>query len=176
MARLEPIEIKDAPDEAKEILLEIESAFGMVPNLFKTAAHYPPLLKANWEKYKAVMVEGTLSRKAKEAIAVLVSKDNACDYCYRAHAGMLKSTGVTDEELERIENNIEKADFSPKEAALIAFARKANSAPLKVTDEEVEKVKEAGASDAEIVEVLGVMELYVGYNKFLDSLAVEIDF
>ena len=36
---------------------EIEAAFGMVPNLFRTYAHHPPLLRANWEKVKKLAVE-----------------------------------------------------------------------------------------------------------------------
>jgi hypothetical protein len=37
-------------------------------------------------------------------------------------------------------------------------------------------LKGFGATDAEIVEALGVMELFAGFNKFLDSLHVDIDF
>jgi len=37
-------------------------------------------------------------------------------------------------------------------------------------------VRNQGASDAEIVETLGVMEVFTSFNKFLDCLQVEIDF
>jgi hypothetical protein len=40
-----------------------------------------------------------------------------------AHRGALKSIGVSDELIRRIEGDIEKADFSEKEKALIGFAR-----------------------------------------------------
>ena len=64
--------------EVRELFAEIESTFGMLPNLFKAYASHPALLRANWNKVKAVMSEGRLSQKAKQAIAVLVSKDNSC--------------------------------------------------------------------------------------------------
>ena len=80
MARIRALDKNDVSDEVKIIFTEIESAFGMVPNLFKTSAHFPPLLKANWDKVKAIMMGGNLSRKVKETIAVLVSKDNSCQY------------------------------------------------------------------------------------------------
>ncbi len=176
MARILPIEKENTAKDVQDILTEIESAFGKVPNLFKTYSHFPPLLKANWEKVKAVMMQGSLTRKMKETIAVLVSKDNSCDYCVAAHTMALRSIGVTETEIRVIESNIEKAAFTEKELALIAFAREANKAPLGIRDEEFEKLKKAGAKDSEIVEVLGVMELFAGFNKFLDSLRVEIDF
>ncbi len=77
MSRISVVEKNESAGDVKEILTEIEGAFGMVPNLFKTYSHFPPLLKTNWEKVKALMMQGKLSRKTKEAIAVLVSKDNA---------------------------------------------------------------------------------------------------
>ncbi len=117
-----------------------------------------------------------MSRKTKEAIAVLVSKDNSCSYCVAAHTAALKSIGVTEEEIEIIENNIEEAEFTEKERALIIFARKANKDSNKITDEEFAILKQAGADEAEIVEALGVMELFTAFNKFLDSLNVEVDF
>ncbi len=176
MARISGIEKQQTSKDMQDIFAEIEGAFGMVPNLFKTYSHFPPLLKANWNKVKAVMMQGSLSRKTKEAIALLVSKDNSCAYCVAAHTAALKSIGVTEKEINIIESEIEKSMFTEKERELITFARKANKDPNGITDKEFGKLKKAGASDSEIVEALGVMELFTAFNKFLDSLNVEIDF
>ena len=91
--RISVVEKYEASEDVKEILTETEDAIGMVPNLFKTYSHFPPLLKDNWDK--ALMMQGKLSGKIKEAIAVLVSKDNSCSYCVAAHTAALKSIGVT---------------------------------------------------------------------------------
>jgi len=176
MSRIKLPNEREVSKEAEAILKEIEKAFGMVPNLFKTYAHHPPLLKANWNKVKAVMMEGALSRKVKETIAVLVSKDNSCNYCVSAHTAALKSIGVSDEEINNIEENIENTDFNVKEKALISFARKANLEPLKITEAEFQTLRQTAVSDAEIIEALGVMEVFTAFNKFLDSLEVDIDF
>ncbi len=167
--------VADAVDsQVKEIFAEIKQVFGRIPNLFKTYAHHPPLLEANWYKVKQVMMEGALSRKMKESIAVLVSLDNSCSYCIAAHEGALQSIGISSEEIKTIETDLENADFTHKEKTLIIFARKANTAPLEITDEEFAIVRNAGATDAEIVEALGVMEVFTAFNKFLDTLQVEI--
>ena len=176
MPKISVVEKNEVSEEVQEIFTEIESAFGMVPNLFKTYANFSPLLKANWDKVKALMMQGNLSRKIKEAIAVLVSKDNSCSYCVAAHTAALKSIGVTGKEIEVIENDIEKSDFTEKERGLIAFTRKANKDPNRITDEEFEALRKTGATEPEIVEALGVMELFTAFNKFLDSLNVEVDF
>ena len=176
MPYIEPVDPDKATAEVSEVFKEIEGAFGMVPNLFKTAAHSPPLLRANWEKVKALMLTGSLTRKTKEAIAVLVSKDNSCGYCVAAHVAALRAIGVTADEVARIEGDFETAGFSDKEKSLIGLARKAGSDPHGVDDADFEELRLAGATDAEIVEALGVMEIYTAFNRFLDALKVEVDF
>ncbi|MCK4507832.1 MAG: peroxidase-related enzyme [Desulfuromonadales bacterium] len=175
MGRITTISDQNRSERVSAIFNDIEQAFGRIPNLFRTYAYHPPLLEANWQKVKQVMMEGTLSRKAKEAIAVLVSKDNGCKYCVAAHEGALSAIGVSPEEVHTIENDLDRADFDPKEMALIKLARKANSEPLHGTDDEFAELRKLGVNDAEIVEALGVMELFTAFNKFLDILQVEID-
>ena len=177
MPLIRPIRPSTVSPEVQAIFKEIEKGFGLVPNLFLTMAHYPPLLKANWEKVKAVMMGGRLSRKVKEAIALLVSKDNECQYCVRAHSAALRTLKVGEATLEKIiEGNLQAAGFSPPEIILIDFARAANNTPHNVPKELVQNISQYGISDAELIEALGVMETFVAFNKFLDTLDVEIDF
>jgi uncharacterized peroxidase-related enzyme len=175
MPRVMPVSLESSA-EVQSVFKEIEAAFGMVPNLFKTLAHHPPLLELNWNRVKTLMMSGNLSRKVKETIAVLVSKDNSCRYCVTAHTLFLQAIGVSEDEVFAINEDLEKTSFTDKEKALITFARQANLAPLEVRDEEFKRLKDAGASDGEILEALGVMEIFTGFNKILDALQVEIDF
>lgn len=177
MSRIKPLKNEEVSQEVREIFQEIEQTFGMVPALFRTSAHFPPLLQANWGKVKAVLLNGNLSRKVKETIAVLVSKDNVCQYCIDSHTQSLKAIGMIDQEIEQIGNgNLTEAGFNIKEVLLISFARAANKNPHRIPDSDFKKMKESGIADAEIVEALGVMEIFAGFNKFLDSLEVSIDF
>lgn len=43
MPRIAPLDPQRASGETTDIFREINAAFGMVPNLFRTSAHYPPL-------------------------------------------------------------------------------------------------------------------------------------
>jgi len=175
MARIPLLEPSATSPEVQPIFAEIKNTLGYIPNLFRAYAQHPPLLEANWYKVKQVMMAGGLSRKTKEAIALLVSKDNGCSYCVAAHKGALQSLAIKDEEIQAIEACVEQANFTPREKALIHLARQSNSQPLTVADKTFQEVRQAGASDADIVEALGVMELFTAFNKFLDSLQVELD-
>jgi len=175
MARI-PTCDADLPQEALETFREIEETFGMVPNLFRTYAHYPPLLRTNWEKIKAVLMTGQLSRAVKEAIAILVSTDNNSAYCLTTHVGDMLALGMPQEVIDSLRDSLDQTDFTSREKALIAFAREANRAPQGINDETIAALHRAEASNADIVEALGVMELFAAFNKFLVALDVDIDF
>ena len=177
MARLETVSLENIASEVDPVFREIEQHFGFIPVLFKTAAHYPPLLEANWNKVKAVMGSGNLASKTKEAIAVLVSQDNSCEYCLGAHSMALKSLGFSDAMVEQVKDlKLIEAGYSEQEIALISFACKANNQPHRIPDEEYQQLKALGISSSDIVEALGVMELFAGFNKFLNALEVEPEF
>lgn len=174
MPRIEPVRENEITEEVRVLFKEIEGEFGMVPSLFTTYAHHPAVLRANWDKVRAVLLTGLLSRKTKETIAMLVSKENACDYCYKSHSFALMNCGISKEKIALLEEDIEKSDFSEKEIALINFARMANSDPLKIPDEALARARAAGATDAEVIEALATMEIFTSFNKFLDSLEITL--
>lgn len=174
MPKILPLVKTDAPQKVALIYAEIEANFGMIPNLFQTQAHFEPLLKNSWESVKSIMLaQGSLSRKVKETIAVLVSKDNSCQYCLSAHSMMLRAIGVTERDLENIhEEALAEAGFSPKEVMLIGLARAANSRPHNIDASVFAELRSAGAADTEIVETLAVMGMFTSFNKFIDTLEV----
>lgn len=176
MGRIKTLEKGQIAPGVRPIYEEIEETFGWVPNIFKTYAHFPPLLKANWEKVKAVIMAGSLRRELKEAIALVVSDANACQYCIVAHGLALQQLGFGRESIDALVKNLEGSGFQPKDQKILEVARKSTRDANGVTDQDIAELRKAGWSESEIVEAQGVMELFTGFNKFLDSLAVDIDF
>ena len=172
-----PIDDAQVDDNVAGIFKEIHKYYGFVPNLYKTLAYYPPLLKANWQKIRAVMGGGSLSAKIKEAIAVTISQANDCEYCVRIHSGMLRNLQIPEDEiLALMRLNWDKVHFlDGKEKALVRFTHKVNASAPMVEKEDVQELLDAGASYGEIVHALGVMEVYISYNKVLVALRVEME-
>lgn len=160
--------------DAETVLAEIETALGFVPNLFRAYAAHPPLLAANWAKVQLILLQGTLRREVKETIALLISKDNACTYCIGAHAAALQTLGFAPAAIAAMENTLADAAFNPKERALIEFARRANREASRMGSA-LEDLLAQGTPRAEVVEVLGVMELFAAFNRFADAVGVEPD-
>lgn len=175
MPRLTLPDRDQVPEESQRIWDEIQSAMGGVPNLFRTYAPYPPLLRANWEKVKVALMEGEFSRRFKEAIALIISQDNGCRYCVTAHSAILRQLGTDEDTISAIlEGRLGDAGFDAHEQALANLMRKANAQPQGISDADFGAVRRTGATERDILEAYSVMETFLAFNKFLDSAAVEI--
>jgi alkylhydroperoxidase family enzyme len=53
---------------------------GNVPNMFRTVAHRPEILRTLIAHFRAVMETGTLPAKLKELVIVRTSQINRCEY------------------------------------------------------------------------------------------------
>ena len=75
---------KLSPDQADPASRQVFDHFlrerGNVPNMFRTAAHRPEIMKTMTEHFRTVMTTGTVPRKLKEMVAVRVSHLNRCEY------------------------------------------------------------------------------------------------
>ncbi len=55
-------------------------ARGNVPNMFRTVAHRPEILKTLIAHFRAIMNTGTVPAKLKELVIVRTSQINRCEY------------------------------------------------------------------------------------------------
>lgn len=166
----------NATDRTAVVLHEIARAFGRVPNLFQAYAKYPPLLEANWSKVKAVLLSGSIRRMVKETIALQISHDNGCAYCVAAHSAALRGLGIRDSDMAALLQGDHIPALSEAESALLRFARKTNLAWREMDQSDLDVLKQLGVSESEVVEVLGVVELFSGFNRFARTMHVEVDF
>jgi AhpD family alkylhydroperoxidase len=85
--------------EAVEVFEDIRSVRGTdyVNNFWRALAHDPTLLRATWERLKAVMAPGALDPMVKEMVYLAVSTANSCGYCIHSHTAAAKAKGMTEE-------------------------------------------------------------------------------
>ncbi len=63
-----------------EVLDTYQKERGNVPNMFRTVAHRPEILRTMIAHFRAIMSTGTISPKLKELVIVRTSQINRCDY------------------------------------------------------------------------------------------------
>lgn len=112
--------------------------------------------------------ETHLSCDIKEAIALLISKENSCKMCVNVHKGIAKMLGLSDERIEEILQGVEAINTDEKEKALLNFCiRAAQKDNYKILKEDIDALKEMGWSDVEIIEAVAI----TGYFNYINTLS-----
>lgn len=80
MPRLPAIEPDAAAPEARSVLQQFYDARGNYPNMFRTLAVRPEIMRTAAEHMQAVTEHGTVPQRLKELCVVMVSTLNECHY------------------------------------------------------------------------------------------------
>jgi AhpD family alkylhydroperoxidase len=97
MATLGLVSDAEAGPEARAVIDEIRAARGTedVNNFWRALAHDPTLLRATWDRVRAVMARGALDPLVKEMVYGAVSAANGCSYCVHSHSAAARAKGMT---------------------------------------------------------------------------------
>jgi alkylhydroperoxidase family enzyme len=80
MPRIPRIDRSNASPEVAEVFDHFMKVRGNIPNMFRTAAHRPEIMRTMVAHFRAVMETGTVPAKLKELLFVRVSQINRCEY------------------------------------------------------------------------------------------------
>jgi len=173
---LVPVEKAQGLRKALYDELERVRGKGRVSNLFKAYSAFPQLGMANLRRLMALLGEGSLSVKFKEAVMTALAEVNRCDYCVSFHATALRNAGASDAEVEAaLRFDPQGIGLSIKEQALFEYALKANGDPHGITRMDVDSLRAFGVTDAEIVETLETVNTGNAFNLINGALNVGAD-
>jgi alkylhydroperoxidase family enzyme len=77
ISRLDKSQVDQPTAEIYDVYLKER---GNVPNMFRTVAHRPEILRTMIAHFRAVMNTGTVPAKLKELVIVRTSQINKCEY------------------------------------------------------------------------------------------------
>jgi uncharacterized peroxidase-related enzyme len=172
MPRLNPIDPTLADARTKPLLDAVQKKLGRTPNMMKTMAASPAVLKGYLE-FAGALSGASVGARTQELIAIAVAETNGCDYCLSAHTAIGGLAKIPAGELDGA-RDVRNADA--KIAAILRFARTVVEKRGKVVDADVAALRNAGATDAEIAEVVAITALNVFTNLFNNVAATDVDF
>ena len=174
MSRLSVPSFESATGATAEIYGQIKKAIGNVPNTFAAiGAHGPAALKAVLAA-DAVLASGSLSKRDQETIKLVISGVAGCDYCVAAHSLLGKLAGLKPEELKNIRDGKPTGDV--KRDALVRFVRRLTTTSGTVSDADFAAIKDAGYSDAQLVDISLAFATTIFTNVFNNINDTDIDF
>jgi uncharacterized peroxidase-related enzyme len=172
MPRIQPIDQNTADPTTEALLGSVMKAMGTVPNLIATMANPPAVAKA-YLGFAQALSGGTLPRRVREQIALMVGEANGCGYCVAAHTASGKRAGLTEQETKEARRAMSDHD---KEQAPLAFDRKVVLDRGVVADADLEQLRRAGYTDGEIGEIVANVALNIFTNYFNHVAGTEVDF
>lgn len=114
----------------------------------------------------------SLSPGERELIATYVSAENDCRYCQTIHGAIAAHhLGGNEELVAAVKSDFERTDLSPKLKALLAIAGKVARSGRNVTEEDVARAREKGATDLEIHDTVLIAAVFCMCNRYVDGLA-----
>ena len=162
---------EEVPTDSKPTLDVFTKNIGFTPNMLATFALSPIAFNA-WATLRRALGK-SFDVKTRESISLAVSEVNGCDYCLGAHShGAAQARMSADEIILARKGHAS----DPKRDAAVQFARKVIETRGHVGDADLKAVRDAGYTDANIIEIVALVAMYSLTNFFNNVFDPEKDF
>jgi uncharacterized peroxidase-related enzyme len=169
--RIQPLEPENAPEQTRQLMEQGEQATGQMLNFFKQMAVSPASFKAYMD-FDGDLQEGALDQLTHESIYMATSDYNGCTYCLSAHSAVAEQAGMSEDEIERAQR-FESED--EQRAAALRFAREVVDTRGHPSEESLEKARNAGYTDEQIMEMIATVALATFSNYMNETIDPELD-
>lgn len=167
-----PATIEDAPAAAQPLLSAVKKQIGIVPNMFRLIATSPAGLEG-YLGLNGALAKGALEPQTRQRIALAVAEVNGCSYCLSAHTQFGKNLKLSDAEMAA---NRDGSSSDSKADAAVRFAVKLTQSRGHPSEADLQAVKAAGYTDAQVIEIVLHVALNTLTNYINETLKTEIDF
>src|SRR5204862_5027833 len=158
--------LEDLPEDVRARMLEVQDKAGFIPNVFLTLAHRPDEFRAFFAYHDALMLrESGLTKAEREMIVVATSGANDCLYCIVAHGAILRIYAKNPLVADQVAANYRKADISPRQKAMLAFALKVAIDSAAIDDADFEALRAHGFSAEDIWDIGAIAAFFALSNR-----------
>ena len=167
MARYPAPEILDLPEDLRTKVLEVQAKAGFVPNVFLALARRPAEWRAFFAYHDALMLkeEGSLTKGDREMIVTTTSAANQCLYCVVAHGAILRIYEKNPLVADQVAVNYRKAEISPRQKAMLAFAMKVCERSHEINDADFEDLRAHGFDDEDAWDIASITAFFGLSNR-----------
>jgi uncharacterized peroxidase-related enzyme len=161
------------PEDMRTRILEVQEKSGFVPNVFLALAHRPDEFRAFFAYHDALMLKPSgLTKGEREMIVVATSGANSCLYCVVAHGAILRIYEKNPQIADQVATNYRKADISPRQKAMLAFAMKVSAAAATIEEADFEALRPHGFSDEDIWDIGAIAAFFALSNRMANLIAM----
>ena len=165
--------LEDLPDDIRARIVGVQEKAGFIPNVFLTLAHRPDEFRAFFAYHDALMLRDSgLTKAEREMIVVATSGANDCVYCVVAHGAILRVYAKNPLVADQVAVNYRKADITPRQKAMLAFALKVALKSSEMVEEDFAALKAHGFSDEDAWDVGAIAALFALSNRMANMIGM----
>jgi uncharacterized peroxidase-related enzyme len=167
MSRFPAPTLADVPEDIRQRILEVQAKAGFVPNVFLALARRPAEWRAFVAYHDALMLKegGSLTKGDREMIVVATSAANNCLYCVVAHGAILRIYEKKPLVADQVAVNWRKADITPRQRAMLAFAMKVCLHSAEIDDADLAALHAHGLTDEDAWDIAGITAFFGMSNR-----------
>ena len=137
--------------------------------------HQPEILHQRSLAFNAIMyAPGGLSRAERELGSTVVSRINGCVYCASVHAQRFEQLAKRQDVIEQVFEEPNGAGTSERERAIVDFSIELTLNPDHVNASSVQKLKDAGLQNSEILDLIHSIAIFAWANRLMLNLGEPI--
>jgi AhpD family alkylhydroperoxidase len=158
--------------ESQVLFDVLQKRVGKVPNLYATMGYSPFALKGFLD-FEETLSKGAFHAKEREAIALIVSEVNGCEYCLAAHTMLALKRGYSKAETL----DIRKGEVSdPKLSAIILLAKAIVETKGYPANDFLVAFYSVGFNEAALMELVGLITVRIYTNYVFALTGIPLDF
>ena len=167
--------LENLPEDIRARILEAQAKAGFVPNVFLALAHRPAEWRAFVAYHDALMLKegGHLSKGDREMIVVATSAANECLYCVVAHGAILRVYEKKPLVADQVAINWRKADITPRQRAMLAFALKVCQHSHEVNEADFAALREHGFDDEDAWDIAAITAFFGMSNRLANATGMK---
>jgi uncharacterized peroxidase-related enzyme len=181
MTWIRVIDYGESTGYLRELYDRVKGPDNRIDNVMKAHSLRPHTLEGHSALYKSVLHHAANTSPVwwLEVIGIYTSLTNRCAYSVAHHfAGLSRLLGdpARAEDIYRaLAADAPEGAFGGKELAVLRYARKLTAVPGELVRADVDALRQAGASDEEILEANQVVAYFNYSNRLLNGLGVTTD-
>jgi uncharacterized peroxidase-related enzyme len=173
MARIEPIDERQADDKTRALLAKVRTKWGRSWNVTAGIANNPAVLKG-FMALNGAQAESGLSDAERELISIEMARVNGCHYCVPAHRFVAAELGFDREAMDTAARGEALPGDGP-DAVLLRLVRRMTETRGKLEDEEFRAFQDQGVTPAKMIAVIGEIAVCTVTNTFNRLAQTELD-
>jgi uncharacterized peroxidase-related enzyme len=163
----------EASDEVRADFEADRERLGYVPTYSRVLAHRPEVVAA-WQQLNGAIKAGMDLRRY-ELATLAAARRLRCSYCALAHGSVLLREFLEPEQLRLVALDHRQAGLDEVDVAVMDLAEKVAEDATSVTEADVQRLRDLGLSDRDVLDVVLAAGARCFFSKALDAVGAEPD-